>query len=100
MQLDPILEPHQAWAAPVCPILPKFPGRLECSEGVAWLLRTEYPDCQRLEGDGYCEACMSDVVAVRIGGPAPPRPVPAAVQLWNPTRSDTAQPERTTWRPT
>ena len=92
---DPSAPRFPKWEPPTCPVLPQFPGRLEASRQLGWMLRAQYPDCIRLQGGGFCPTCMSDVVAVHIPeGPvsAPERPGPVPQQR----QSDYEAPK---WRP-
>lgn len=59
---DPNHTRFPPWAPPGCPIIeqnvvPAGPRHL-------WMLRSEYPACQRLRGGGYCRICMYEVVAL------------------------------------
>lgn len=49
-----------------CPTLRYFPGKLQANEAFLWMLQAEYPECQRLQGGGFCPTCMRDVVRVRV----------------------------------
>lgn len=93
------------WQPPTCPVLPQFPGRLEASRALLWMLNAQYPECQRLQGGGFCATCMTDVVAVRDGDTAPSgqaavvRKATALAEKAPQKADEPKQPEGPRWRP-